>query len=477
MKQLRQVQIILQYSILVQLLQVVSHYCEEQWKKSKVISFLLRLHPWEKEAGKHSSAFLIWQKIRHKLTILYQALHLDRVFQGSRLFSPLLWAGLAIFCATILPTMAALGLLLLTFACFFLQVIRTPSLPLQQSPINAPCLLMASFYLGITITSVDFRASFLVGLLGCAFMLVPVLLENVANTQKKALLLTKLLVLSASLVSLYGLYQFIFGAEAGSGWVDTDMFGSSMVRVYSTLQNPNMLAQFLVLVLPFSAALLLRGENWNERFLWLLTSGVITLCLLCTYSRGGWVGALLAAGIFLLLLNPKLLLLFPFALVALYFFLPESILSRFTSIGNLDDSSSSYRVSIWMGSFALIRDYWFCGIGPGVETFNMIYPHYSYASANAQHSHNLFLQLMVDGGIPMLLLFLWVIFLFCRESFRFLSQGKDQPQRLFVIASVAGVGGFLAQGMTDYSFYSHRVAFAFWIALGLGLSWLSAKEE
>lgn len=51
--------------------------------------------------------------------------------------------------------------------------------------------------------------------------------------------------------------------------------------------------------------------------------------------------------IFLVLLNPRVLVLapvvLPVALVALYFVLPDTVISRFTSIGNLEDTSTSYR--------------------------------------------------------------------------------------------------------------------------------------
>lgn len=95
-----------------------------------------------------------------------------------------------------------------------------------------------------------------------------------------------------------------------------------------------------------------------------------------------------------MLLNPRVLVLapvvLPVALVALYFVLPDTVISRFTSIGNLEDTSTSYRVSIWMGTIAMLKDYWLCGIGPGTGAFNLVYPAYSYNAANAQHAHNLF---------------------------------------------------------------------------------------
>lgn len=89
------------------------------------------------------------------------------------------------------------------------------------------------------------------------------------------------------------------------------------------------------------------------------------VCMILTFSRGAWLGLLFAGLVFVLLLNPRLLLLAPFVMVALYFVLPDTVISRFTSIGNLTDNSTSYRVYIWIGVLAMLKDYWLCGIGPG----------------------------------------------------------------------------------------------------------------
>lgn len=459
------------YSIFCQWIEKIFAFCGVQWSRSRAVSSFVALPHWEQQLSQGSVFYKIWQALRKGVTSLYNRLHLEKICKGSIFLTSGLWCSMTVLFAAVLPTMVVLAMVLAATVTVFLDFVRQPEKQLQNTSFTPCIVLTTAFYLGITFTSVSVSSSLPVGLIMSAFMFTPVVLVQWANSLLRVRTLTKLFVLSGALVGFYGIYQFIFGASAGSGWVDTDMFGSIEVRVYSTLQNPNMLAQFLVLVLPFAVALLLTAKDWNGRFLWLVCCGLITVALICTYSRGGWLGALIAAVIFLLLFQPKLLILAPVALVALYFVLPDSVISRFTSIGNLEDSSTSYRVSIWMGSIALLKDYWICGVGPGVGVFNLIYPYYSYSTASAQHAHNLFLQLMVDGGLALLFLFLLVVLVFCRETFRFIGKNNKDPNRLFVIASVAGVGGFLAQGMTDYSFYNYRVALAYWISLGLGIAW------
>ena len=199
------------------------------------------------------------------------------------------------------------------------------------------------------------------------------------------------------------------------------------------------------------------------------------LCMILTFSRGAWLGLLFAGAVFVILLKPRLILLAPFALVALYFVLPDTVISRFTSIGNLGDDSTSYRVYIWMGVLAMLKDYWLCGIGPGDAAFNMVYPVYSYNGIVAPHSHNLFLQMVCDSGICALLVFVLLLFVYFRMMCTAISREKEWGSRVMQVACTAGVCGFMVQAMTDYSFYNYRVLFLFWAYLALGA--LSARRS
>ena len=62
---------------------------------------------------------------------------------------------------------------------------------------------------------------------------------------------------------------------------------------------------------------------------------------------------------------------------------------------------------------------------------------------------------MSDGGIWLLAVFLLMILAFTRQICVALSRSRDRRDRYFLAAVLAGVMGFLAQGMTDYSFYNY----------------------
>ncbi|MCI9655720.1 MAG: hypothetical protein HFF45_06815 [Lawsonibacter sp.] len=440
-----------------------------QWRNSGVVRWFLHPRGWSRGASEASIFFKLWTLVRNALCWVYERLRLDVLFKGSVFTRTWFWCFLPAVLAPLLPTMAVLGLTAVAFCSLALNLVRDRTRQLAWSPINRYVILYAAVYLAGTLFSISLKASLNSGLLSVAFILFAVVLFNGVETRGQLDALLTAVVLAAAAVSCLGIVQYIFRwGYQSEAWVDSDMFSTIQFRVSSTLKNPNMLGQYLILMVPLGGAKLLTARSWKARALWFGCCGALCLCMLLTFSRGAWLGLLFAGAAFFVLLNPRLMLLFPVALVGLYFVLPPSVIERFTSIGNLSDASTSYRVYIWMGTLAMLKDYWLCGIGPGTEAFNMVYPAYSYNGIIAPHSHNLFLQIVSDAGVAALGVFILLLFVFFRMMCAALHREKDWTSRLLQIAVTAGVFGFMVQAMTDYSFYNYLVLFVFWTYLALG---------
>ena len=477
MEQVRQ---ILNASVVWRLLDAMCLWFGRQWKNSGVIQWFLNPRGWNRMASESSVFFKLWTLVRGALCRLYEMLHMDKLFAGSVFCNVWFWCILPVVLAPALnffrPSLMILGLALIGYASLLLNLVRDKSRTLEWAPINRYVMLYAGVYLVGTIFSVNLRTSLLPGLLSVAFMLFAVVLYNAVTQRKQLDTLILLLVLAATAVALYGILQYLFGwGYQSAAWVDSDMFSGISFRVPSTLDNPNMLGQYLILMIPLGGAGLLSAKTWTSRAFYLVCCGILCVCMILTFSRGAWLGLLFAGALFFLMLSPRLILLAPFALVALYFVLPDTVISRFTSIGNMGDNSTSYRVYIWMGTLAMLKDYWMCGIGPGDGAFNVVYPAYSYSGIDAPHAHNLFLQIMCDAGIVALVVFLLVLFVYARMMCVAIAREKEWKSRVLQIALLSGVGGFLVQAMTDYSFYNYRVMFLFWAYLALGA--LAAKRS
>ena len=460
---------VLEASWLCRALMALCLWCGNQWQASGVVRWFLHPQGWSPAASESSVFYKLWSVIRKALCWIYEKLRMDRLFAGSVFTRTWFWCMLPTVFAPLFPTMAVLGMAAIGYCSLLLSLVRDRRRELAWAPINRYIILYAAVYMAGTVFSVDPRSSLKPGLVTVFFVLFAVVLYNaVANRNQLDTLLT-FMVLAAVAVSVYGILQYLFGwGYQSDAWVDSDMFAGISFRTPSTLENPNMLGQYLILTIPIGGAKLLSAKDWPSRVFYFGCCGLMCVCMLLTLSRGAWLGLLFAGAVFVILLNPRLILLVPVGLAALWFLLPDTIIARFTSIGNLSDTSTSYRVSIWLGTLDMLKNYWLCGIGPGSTAFNLVYPVYAYSASNAQHSHNLFLQLVCDAGIVCLAVFLIVIFVYFRMMCGAVSREKDWASRILQIAFTAGICGFMVQAMTDYSFYNYRVLFLFWVYLALG---------
>ena len=375
---------------------------------------------------------------------------------------------------TVLPFMPTMALVALTSWCFLCWALKLAcgKRTIRSEPLDMWVLIFAAVYAAGGLVSAGGTASLKHSIVFCDFLLGYFMIVNLMRTGEWVKRCAVVAAAGGAAVSAYGIYEYIFGLTEKT-WQDTEMFENISGRVVSTFGNPNVLAEYFLLVLPFAASLALTSRGWLKKLAWIGCFGIGGLCLILTWSRGAWIGFIMAALLYLLILNHKtLLLVFAgiFCVPFLPFVLPSSVISRFSSIGNLADTSTSYRVNIWKGVIKMARDFFFSGIGTGNEAFVTVYPSYSLAGIeSAPHSHQLFLQLLIECGIFGLLAFIICMISFARSNFGFYRRyaGRSTEQRYISAAGFAGIFGILVQGMTDYVWYNYRVFLIFWLTVGL----------
>ena len=321
---MEQMRTIVQASAVYRALAALCLWFGGQWRGSGLIQWFI--HPplqLERAESDHSVFARLWQWVHGGLCRLYQALRLDRLFEGSIFQKCWLWAGAAAVLAPIIPTMAVLGLVLVSAFSLLLNLMKDSGRKLYYAPMNRYLWLYAAIYLAGTWFSVTRAGSLLGGVLTVAFILFAIILENSITTRRQLDTLLLLLVMAGTAVALYGICQYLFGwGYQSAAWADSEMFGD-VFRVPSTLENPNMLGQYLILAIPLGGAGLLAAKDWGMRVFYFCCCGVMCVCMLLTLSRGAWLGLLFAGFVFVLFLQPRLLLLTPLLLVALYFILPD----------------------------------------------------------------------------------------------------------------------------------------------------------
>jgi putative inorganic carbon (HCO3(-)) transporter len=193
------------------------------------------------------------------------------------------------------------------------------------------------------------------------------------------------------------------------------VFYAHFTNVLGESVHPNVMAGYLVILLPVAAALLLfawRGLGRRLR-LGLAFAGLFILAILIlTKSRGAWMG--FGAAVLLLaalrwrrgwLLLPACLLAGA-AMLALVGVRPAlEALATSGTVGGVD-----MRVEIWSRAIYMVQDFSITGIGMGTfgDLADALYPFFLAAPGSVPSAHNLYLQVAVDLGIPGLIAWLAV---------------------------------------------------------------------
>ena len=393
------------------------------------------------------------------------------------LASPIFGIFAAVFLAPILPTLAVVGICVLTMFSALAHKSYTGEYGIKMGR----CGLCLMLFLIISTVSTIFSHSIAgsVGVLGMYIIFIGFYYTIRDQVRRGETLegILKIFAVSAAFVSFYGILQYVFKWDTQNAWIDETMFEEATMRAYSTLANPNVLGEYLVLALPITALVFVNFTKtiWQKTVY--AAMFVITLiCLVLTQSRGCWIGFFVSAVIFVSYFKSSLWKIIPFIVLALPFVLPETIINRLLSVGDMSDSSTSYRVFIWLGTLEMLKHFWLGGIGIGEAAFRSVYPYYSYTGIVAPHSHNLYLQLVVESGIVSLGVFVVAMLIFVKDMINVQTSGRKYG--IVATALLSGVAGFLVQSMFDYTFYNYRVMGIFFMVLALGgaLCTISSKE-
>lgn len=287
------------------------------------------------------------------------------------------------------------------------------------------------------------------------------------------------------IVSVYGLRQWFFGAEALATWVDPESASAKLTRVYSYLGNPNLLAGYLIPAVALSLAAVFAWQRWLPKLLALTMFCVNSACLILTFSRGGWIGFLVCVFVFLVFtvywysiqLPPAwrpwampALLGSSAGVVVLAVLFVEPVRDRVFSIfAGREDSSNNFRMNVWSAVIDMIRDRPFLGIGPGNNAFNSVYPLYQQPRFTALSAYSIFLEVAVEVGFIGFLCFLWLLVVTFSQGVQQLGRLRAlaNPDGFWLVGAISTLSGMLAHGLVDTVWYRPEVSTLWWLAIAI----------
>ncbi|MBO4992619.1 MAG: O-antigen ligase family protein [Firmicutes bacterium] len=159
------------------------------------------------------------------------------------------------------------------------------------------------------------------------------------------------------LLSLHGIYQYIIAVPIPAGWVSQTEVGVR-TRVFSLTGSPNIFGSLLVMGAPMVASLMYYCKKPWAKILALCATGAMCLCLLFTFSKGAWLGIVLAVILFSLFLDKRLLAVMGAAIAAVLVLVP-SVTNRITYLFTSDYAQASAvggRSLRWETGWNLLHD-------------------------------------------------------------------------------------------------------------------------
>ncbi len=159
------------------------------------------------------------------------------------------------------------------------------------------------------------------------------------------------------LLSLHGIYQYIIAVPIPAGWVSQTEMGVR-TRVFSLTGSPNIFGSLLVMGAPLAASGMYYWKKPILKFLSLCATGAICLCLLFTFSKGAWLGIVLAVILFALFLDKRLLGVMGAAIAGVLMAVP-SVTNRITYLFTSDYAEASAvggRSLRWETGWNLLHD-------------------------------------------------------------------------------------------------------------------------
>ena len=362
-----------------------------------------------------------------------------------------------------------MGALVLT-AVFYLSTIIQPKVRLSVRHLSvflvAYAMLILYGYVFSDVRYLSFR--FLCFHITC--LLVVLLMVSAIESYRQFQTLLLLLMAGLVIASLYGCYQRMIGIEVIASQQDLRLNEGMPGRVYSFFDNPNNFAEILVMILPFFLTMLLNLKSAKGKCVALLAAVPCLVAIGMTYSRSSWIGLALAVVVFMGMQNWRFIPLVIVLGLAAFPFLPQTIINRIFTIGNMEDSSTRYRFAIYEAVGNLLKDRGITGIGLGSDVVKEAFQGYPtmFDGSYPIHSHNNYLQVWCEMGALGLVSFLALLLYQLKSGVRAFYRGYGSREVKNVLAAaVGGFCGILVISIAEYSWFYPRNMLLFWLLFAI----------
>lgn len=230
--------------------------------------------------------------------------------------------------------------------------------------------------------------------------------------------------------------------------------GKDYLRAISVFPDPHMLAYYTGMALPFAIVLFLKSVRF--RLFWLCCAFILLATNLLTFSRGGYLGLLLAFVFFILLLFSNYPQKLPrkaaagLGIVFVMFLISVSgpVGNRLVSSFSLSEGSNAGRIQTWQDALLVVANHPLTGVGVGNYAL-AIKPSADYREPI--YAHSIYLDIAAETGLISLLFFLAFLFATMKSFHRAI------PKDMLAFAGLMSIIIFAAHSLVENPLYSVHV--------------------
>ncbi len=265
-------------------------------------------------------------------------------------------------------------------------------------------------------------------------------------------------------------------------------------RVSGTFNNPNLLAAYLVMTIPFSIAFVMTGTRSKPKALARISLILAAYALGFSFCRGAYLALIAIGGLLVIMFIRKKFVMTVLAIIYVCLLIPPSISGRLVSVipsapdqpadsvelkedENIlehitndaaakyeQDSSVSMRFVMWKEVLVSGVKRPIFGAGFGIGSTQQIL---DAAQLDFKHAHNLFLELFSEGGILSLAFFLTIMVVLCMRGLRLMLLCKHNESLLLGFAIIAACAALCILGVFDFPLLTPRPILTCMLLIGI----------
>jgi GT2 family glycosyltransferase len=319
------------------------------------------------------------------------------------------------------------------------------------------------------------------------------ILPNFLNEEGKRRKLLSALVLGGALVSIFALIQFgcqfFFGIERAYLFLGKSMMpffigntfskevlaypswlvnsgGITYMRAFAPFPDPHMLSYYVGMLLPWSIALWATSKA--HKLFFLISSTMLAICDIATFTRGGYLAIIVAAIVILPLVSRKTawkIICGIFLFIFLFFAVPKNpvtspVAGRMISTFDINEGSNRGRIAIWKQALSIIAAH---PQGVGIGAYPLM------VDSNATYRtpiyiHNTYLDIAAELGVIAAMIFIIIILTSLNN---FLAASKKDS---FYLAGIVSLLIFAIHSLVENPLYSVHILPLFLIVLAISFS-------